>query len=73
MTSTLFPNSSPINTPPTFIYPYKLPKHIEQKDDIVTKKPTEKNKHKNKTKNKIGKNKTKNKNINNKNNKMACR
>ena len=59
MTSTLSPNSSPINPPPTFLYPDKLPKYIEQKDDIVTKKPTEKNKHKNKTKNKIGKNKNK--------------
>ena len=68
MTSTLSPNSSPINPPPTFLYPDKLPKYIEQKDDIVTKKPTEKNKHKNKTKNKIGKNKNKNKKINKKNN-----
>ena len=67
LTSTLSPNSSPVNPPPTILYPDKLPKYIEQKDDIDMKKSREKNK--NKGKNKKGKKKNKNEKTKNKNKK----
>ena len=45
-TTTLSPNSSPVNLPPTMLYPDKLPKYVEQTDDIDMKKMREKNKNK---------------------------
>ena len=63
MTSTLSPTSSLFNDPPMLLYPKKLPKYIEQKDNIDMKKSAKKNKNKKKKK---SKKKNKNKKINNK-------
>ena len=60
MTKTLSPNSSPINPTPTFLKLEQLPKHIEEKEDMDTKKPRERNKNKEEDK-KVKKNKNKNK------------
>ena len=53
-----------INPPPTLLYPEKLPKYIEQRDDINKEKSSEKNKKNRKDKN--GKIKNENKTKNNK-------